>query len=281
MKEEKSLKRILVPVDGSASSLMAEETGAKIAKKTGAVVTVLHVMQETTLDYTVPRSIQDELLGHIEQRSQDIINNARALFKEEKVEVDAETFSGNPANDILDFSKSGFDLIVMGACGEHEKDTCILGSVTKNVIRHTTCPTLVAKQVSSLSNMLVCTDGSEHALKALDFAAKLAEKMDSKIVLLHVQEEKLHKVSPKTAEDLGQKILAKTVRILGKRKSKIDRQLEFGVPANVIVDVAEKGNHDLIVLGRRGLGTIDRFLLGSVSDDVSHKAKCSVLIIPP
>ena len=182
-------------------------------------------------------------------------------------------------NDILDFSKSGFDLIVMGACGEHEKDACILGSVTKKIIRHTTCPTLVAKQVSSLSNMLVCTDGSEHALKALDFAAKLAEKMDSKIVLLHVQEEKLHKVSPKTAEDLGQKILAKTVRILGKRKAKIDRRLEFGVPANVIVDVAEKGNHDLIVLGRRGLGTIDRFLLGSVSDDVSHKAKCSVLIV--
>ena len=281
MKEERPLKRILVPVDGSASSLIAEETGAKIAKKTGASITVLHVMQEATFDYTLPRSVQDELLGHIEQRGQDIINKASALFKEEKVEVDAETFSGNPANDILDFSRSGFDLIVMGACGEHEKDTCVLGSVTKKVIRHTTCPTLVAKQVSSLSNMLVCTDGSEHALRALDFAAKLAEKMSSKIVLLHVQGEKLHKVSPKTAKDLGRKILSKTARVLGKRKVKIDRKLEFGVPANVIVDFAEKGNHDLIVLGRRGLGPIDRFLLGSVSDDVSHKAKCSVLIIPP
>jgi len=281
VKEERPLKRILVPVDGSASSLIAEETGAKIAKKAGASITVLHVMQEATFDYTLPRSVQDELLGHIEQRGQDIINKASALFKEEKVEVDAETFSGNPANDILDFSRSGFDLIVMGACGEHEKDICVLGSVTKKVIRHTTCPTLVAKQVSSLSNMLVCTDGSEHALRALDFAAKLAEKMSSKIVLLHVQEEKLHKVSPKTVEDLGRKILSKTARVLGKRKVKIDRKLEFGVPANVIVDFAEKGNHDLIVLGRRGLGTIDRFLLGSVSDDVSHKAKCSVLIIPP
>uniref|UniRef100_A0A7C2P719 Universal stress protein n=1 Tax=candidate division WOR-3 bacterium TaxID=2052148 RepID=A0A7C2P719_UNCW3 len=57
-------------------------------------------------------------------------------------------------------------------------------------------------------------------------------------------------------------------------------KLEIGTPADVIVEVAEKGNHDLIVMGRRGLGIAKRFLLGSVSDDVIHKAKCSVLIVP-
>jgi len=45
-------------------------------------------------------------------------------------------------------------------------------------------------------------------------------------------------------------------------------------------EIAEKGNHDLIVLGSRGLGAVKRFLLGSVSDDVNLKAKCSVLLVP-
>ncbi|MCP8304623.1 MAG: universal stress protein [archaeon] len=62
--------------------------------------------------------------------------------------------------------------------------------------------------------------------------------------------------------------------------SEFDKRVEFGVTSDIIIEVAEKGNHDLIVLGSRGLGTAKRFLLGSVSDDVSHKAKCSVLIFP-
>jgi nucleotide-binding universal stress UspA family protein len=61
---------------------------------------------------------------------------------------------------------------------------------------------------------------------------------------------------------------------------RINKKLEFGVPSDVIVEIAEKGNYDLIIVGSRGLGKVKRFLLGSVSDDVSHKAKCSVLIVP-
>ena len=40
------MKKVLVPVDGSDSSLLAEETAAIVAKKMGATVTVLHVIRE-------------------------------------------------------------------------------------------------------------------------------------------------------------------------------------------------------------------------------------------
>ena len=56
-------------------------------------------------------------------------------------------------------------------------------------------------------------------------------------------------------------------------------QLEFGNPAETIIEIAEKGNYDLIVVGSRGLSSVKRFFLGSVSDDISHHAKCSVLIV--
>lgn len=280
MNDKNFLGRILVPIDGSASSLMAEETTAIIAKKTGSAVTVVHVMQELRLDSQLPSNVQDELLGSISQYAERIVNDARALFSEEKVNIDTKTISGDPANSILEFSKESYDLIVMGAHGENEKDPYALGSITKKVIRHTICPILIVKKVSTLSNLLVCIDGSENAIKALDYSAKLAEKMSSNITLLNVQERRLYNSSPKTAEEFGERVLSKALGAVRERKLKVDKQLEFGVPSDVIAEVAEKGKHDLIVLGSRGLGTISRFLLGSVSDDVSHKAKCSLLLVP-
>jgi nucleotide-binding universal stress UspA family protein len=43
--------------------------------------------------------------------------------------------------------------------------------------------------------------------------------------------------------------------------------------------MAQKGNIDLIVVGSRGLSSVKRFLLGSVSDDISMHARSSVLIV--
>lgn len=211
MEDETFLRKVLVPVDGSASSLMAEETAAIIAKKTRANVTVLHVMQELRLGYRLPSKLQDELLGSIEQHAKKIVNNALALFSEEGVKVDSETTGGDPANSILEVSKKDYDLIVMGSRGENEKEPYALGSITKKVIRHNTCPTLIAKNVCALSNLLVCVDGSERSIKALDYAFKLSDKMGSKITLLNVQERRLHDLSPKTAEELGEQIFSKSL----------------------------------------------------------------------
>jgi len=279
MATKEFLRQILVPIDGSTSSLIAEETAALIAKKTKATVTIFNVAQELRVGHTLPRGIEDEIIGHIEQEAEKIINDAWALFKEEGVTVDIKkSRSTDPAESILELSND-CDLIVMGARGENEIDPYTLGSVTKKVIRHTARPTLIAKK-TTLSNLLVCIDGSEHSFKAFEYSAKLAEKMKSKITLINVQEPRIYDYAPKTAEDLGEKILSNALNSIGKKKLKIEKRVEFGVPSDKIVRISEKGNYDLIVLGSRGLGTVKRFLLGSVSDDVSHKAKCSVLIIP-
>lgn len=274
------LKTILVPVDGSTSSLMAEETTAIIAKKTKATVTVFNARQQLELGYRLPRNVENEIIGNLEQQTERILSKARTLFMEEGVTVETEiSRSGDPANKILELSKD-YDLIVMGAQGENEKDPYALGSVAKKVMRHTLRPTLIVKKVSALSNLLICIDGSEHAIKAIKYAVELADKMGSKVTVLNVQEQRIYNFSPKDAEKLGGQILSKALDATGKTKLEADKKLEFGVPSDKIVEVAEKGEHDLIVLGSRGLGTVSKFLLGSVSDHVSHKAKCSVLIVP-
>jgi nucleotide-binding universal stress UspA family protein len=59
----------------------------------------------------------------------------------------------------------------------------------------------------------------------------------------------------------------------------IDKRLEYGKPAEIIIKLANKENYDLIILGSRGLSSVKRYLLGSVSEDVTWHAKRSVLII--
>lgn len=278
MENKAFIKKILVPVDKSGSSLMSQETAALIAKKTNASVTVLHVVPRVS--YGEPETAALILSG-LDQEAQRIVGEARGLFMEEKVEVKGEVLhQEDVAEAILEFSADDFDLIVIGGRGENEKSLRILGSVTKKVIMHTSCPTMIVKKVSALSNMLLCVDGSKHAMKALNYALSLAEKTGSRITLLNVQEKRVHKTSPDVAIELGGRVLTESLSMVEKRKLTVDRRLEFGVPSDVIVSVAEKGNHDLIVLGSRGLGAVKRFLLGSVSDDVSYKAKCSVLIVP-
>ena len=98
--------------------------------------------------------------------------------------------------------------------------------------------------------------------------------------MLNVQEHRLRSLSSKVAKELGERILSKALGTIEKGELEVDKRVEYGVTSDVIVEVAESGNHDLIVLGNRGLGGVKRFLLGSISDDVSHKAKCSVLIFP-
>jgi nucleotide-binding universal stress UspA family protein len=79
---------------------------------------------------------------------------------------------------------------------------------------------------------------------------------------------------------VGHQTLAKALNSVKKGELEVEKKLEFGVPSDVIVELAETGKHDLIVLGSRGFGAVRRFLLGSVSDDVCMKARCSVLIVP-
>lgn len=52
-----------------------------------------------------------------------------------------------------------------------------------------------------------------------------------------------------------------------------------GSAAEVILSVAGERHADLIVIGNRGMGGAQRFLLGSVPSRVSHHAACSVLIV--
>jgi nucleotide-binding universal stress UspA family protein len=287
-KEKALLKSILAPVDGSDASHYAEETAATIASRTRASVTVLHVIPYSIIyaklsaGFQIPQTVKDNILAYVEESAERIVADASAFFAKKGVNVDTKRIRfADVANSILRVSRKPYDMIVMGSRGENEKDPYALGSVTKTVRRHSTCPVLIAKTTTTMSNMLVGIDGSRNSTSALRFAARLGHVMNSKITLLNVQDRRLHEVSPETARQCGEFVITKAIGRLEDKSIIADRKVEFGVPQDVIVETAEQGRHDLIVVSRIGEGIVNRFLLGSVSDDVTHKARCSVLVTPP
>lgn len=131
---------------------------------------------------------------------------------------------------------------------------------------------------------MVPIDGSPHSNKAIEFAADISKRYGSRLILLHVIPIRVYafaEVGAVLSEDVeeGEEILRRGVELAKSLGLEADRRLGKGIPAEEILRVAEEEGVDLIVIGSRGLSGVKAFLLGSVSDKVSHHAKCPVLIV--
>ena len=77
----------------------------------------------------------------------------------------------------------------------------------------------------------------------------------------------------------GARFLNEMATILSHESGAIDKRLEVGDPAAMILSIAKHEKVDFIVLGSRGLGTIREHMLGSVSHRVATHAFCPTLIV--
>jgi nucleotide-binding universal stress UspA family protein len=142
-----------------------------------------------------------------------------------------------------------------------------------------------------LSRILVAVDGSPFAERALQYAVDLAKKYSAKLIILHVVLRRFYAVTPSEAGVLATTVFVKEMESEGKEiinkadayakaeGANYECRLVQGVPADEIVKVAQAEKVDLIVMGSRGLTEVRAFLLGSVSDKVTHHAKCPTLIV--
>ena len=289
MNSTRFFRKILVPVDGSHSCLHAKMLASSIASEFESKVTVVHVVShefmhpELKAQYRLPHSILHKIDEAYLQAGKKIIRNAEELFREAGIAVDARLVSyEDPAEFILQLVKNeGYDLVVIGNRAETQSERYSLGSVTEKVARHAECPVLIVKKKPKVEKILTAVDGSKHADKALEYTVHLVKNYSANLALVHVEEDKLIRIGgPQVVDCVG------TVGecILKDASNKVhgisfNRMLEYGSPAEVIIKVAKKADVDIIVVGSRGLSSVRRFLLGSVSDDISMHARSSVLVV--
>lgn len=141
--------------------------------------------------------------------------------------------------------------------------------------------------------ILVPVDGSDNAMKALELAVQIQSTNDSDILILCVYrhysllEASMSMVRPEEPENLDDSMREFATGVVERAKSfaaekgakSVRGFVKSGPPARTIVAFAKDHEADLIVLGGRGLGDVEGFLLGSVSHKVVGMAECPVLVV--
>lgn len=141
-----------------------------------------------------------------------------------------------------------------------------------------------------VGKILVPVDGSPHAKKVMEHAIAQAKMTGSSITVMYVvhtrvyaaaQEAGFIAIAPlmRNMEELGKHILQEAQATGQATGITTDTFLVHGLPADEIIKKAEADKYDMIVIGSRGRTAAKSFLLGSVSNRVSHYARCPVLII--
>jgi|SRR5687768_9594834 nucleotide-binding universal stress UspA family protein len=139
--------------------------------------------------------------------------------------------------------------------------------------------------------VLVATDGSTSAARAEGVAAAIAAGCRCKLVIVTIS---------RGLPDLELRRLAHIEGDVGKARHALIRNIleeaterarragatdvttlsDHGDPAGSILAIAEREQVDLVVLGKRGIGTLSQLLIGSVSRSVLDRAKCAVVVVP-
>jgi nucleotide-binding universal stress UspA family protein len=140
-----------------------------------------------------------------------------------------------------------------------------------------------------VETIAVGTDGSDTAAKAVGFAMDMAERYGARLVIASaytpVGEDKIRKAQKDAPQEIQWSInpnedVDTTLRAVeeaaGERGLKYASEARNGDPADVLCEIAADHEADVIVVGNKGM---QRRILGSVPNSVSHKAPCSVLIV--
>jgi len=142
-----------------------------------------------------------------------------------------------------------------------------------------------------MRRIVVATDGSPGANRAVDAAARLAKLAGCKLVILTIGGDisgaALRRLAS-TGGDLSKTLETATNKVLNQARKRalragvtaIKLQTGWGDPAETIIATVRRENADVLVVGRRGHGRLSDLLLGSVSQKLASLAPCVVMVVP-
>jgi nucleotide-binding universal stress UspA family protein len=140
-----------------------------------------------------------------------------------------------------------------------------------------------------MRSIVVGTDGSKDAELAIERAAEIAKGTGARVDLVTVlHDPTFHEPIASSARmgdvDIGgvaEGVLARGARRLEETGLEVETHTRQGDPARALIEIADELDADLIVVGARGKTSLERFLLGSVSNKLSHYAGRSVMVVRP
>ncbi len=290
----RSFRTILVAFDGSPTSVAAVDLTAILAKAYKSNVTIAHVLPPIpALSVAQKKEYETKMENEANILTMKMASRLENLGVDAKPKILRSKESvWQSLIDLSDAEKS--DLMVAGTRGLGAFRRMVLGSVSTNLVNHASCPVLVVRKrvyriETEVQKILVATDGSKSANKAVETAASIAKSVGAELKIAHVVYippyaytgggYALSEIYKDLTEE-GKRIAAEAAKLADDNGvhaivELIDNQRS---PVQAIVDLAEEDKSDLVVVGTRGLGGLKKVFLGSVANGVVHYAKCSVLV---
>lgn len=146
----------------------------------------------------------------------------------------------------------------------------------------------------SFKNILLPTDGSEFTKHAVHAAIELAGLSGGKITALFVLDKSIYANSPMDAavtlvnvyeviEREGKHATGYAAEKAKEAGVELEEKHIEGIPPSVILQEAEAGKYDIVVMGSLGRTGISKLLMGSVAEKIMRNAKCPVMVVkyPP
>ena len=188
-------------------------------------------------------------------------------------------------------------VVVVGARGHGALSRLVLGSVSLGVVRGAPGPVLVVKRPLRVARLIIGVDGSAHSRRAVELVTGLAVPDKGAVTLVAV----LEPIRPVSAgllpashrATIGRELAALEAERQQRLQQELDRaarrlrragwavetQVRTGVPLAELLAATHATRADVLVLGARGVGGLERLLLGSVAEGALSRSPVSVLIV--
>ncbi len=276
------MKKILVPTDFSKAAATATDVAFDIAKKSGASIVLLHVIDQAlggsfNVEGQVGSGDMTTKLFNLQQIKRakaqltKVVNDPRYAA----VKVDGELRMGNPYHGMVTIiGENKVDLVVMGTAGKTGKSNMLIGSNTEKVIRSSRCPVLTVTSkpaTTNFKNIVYATSMS----KGEELFARIVKQTQA------IYNSTIHIVRVNTPGDFQRDYIVKGymndfAKKLGFKNFTLNIFNDLTVEEGVI-RFSDGIDADLITMATHGRSGFAHVIAGSVAEDVANHSKRPIL----
>ncbi|MCL6251389.1 universal stress protein [Altererythrobacter sp. KTW20L] len=280
------MRTFIVGTEFSPRSDRALRRAVLLARQSGASLILTHTMSDD------PENTFDVEQKAVELRTV-LGETAGTVSRHDRVPCEYTLMTGSPYRALAETARDrAAELIVLGPHRSNQLKDIFLGTTAEKVLKETPCPVLIANGMpaANYSSILIATDFSDCSIIAARAVSALGMLDDVRVIVLHgfekrdvgsVQRELIGQLeNTQTVEqDEAAKSMRNYVRASGITPSKTVIVPLATATAETIRRVAEREQADLIVIGTNGRSGIEKFVLGSVAQDIAGNSAIDVLVV--